>query len=129
MSRKEKSVPKSAPQQFRVVKIADRQRTRIRQARDAAKLTNLSMLQRAIDEQLPTLIDELASYGIASKLDDPQSTRLPIDDAIITALKAGSAATGLPAVVLMRMSLNRLADELLAERPRRGRRTSKKGGK
>jgi hypothetical protein len=113
---------------FRVVKIGQAQKDRMRLARTNRGTTNKEMLRLAVEQELDGLLEELAAVGI-EPLTDAGPVRLPFDDTTLVALREASDATHVPAVALLRICLRRWADKALQpDRPRRGRKAAKKGG-
>jgi hypothetical protein len=121
-------VPAQASETFRVIKIGCRQRDLIRSARDLRELTNKEFIRLSVEQELAGLLDELAAIGI-EPLVDAGPCRLPFDDSVLSALKTASEQVHIPAVALLRICLARYAGKVTTERPRRGRRPAKKGGK
>ncbi len=126
MSRKIPAQP-STPT-FRVIKLSDVAKDRVRSARDAKKSTNKDFIDEAVAGQLDSLLEELAAVGI-EPLGNGGPVRLPFSDHTLALLKEASSQVSIPAVALLRICLRRHADTILSAAPKRGRRSSKKGGK
>lgn len=126
-----KKTPAPQPQgpTFRVIKLADAAKQRMRLAR--GETTNQQFIEQAVSDQLGSLLEELAAVGI-EPLTDAGPVRLPFSDTTLGLLKEASESVNIPAVQLLRICLRRHADKVLEQSaaPRRGRKpAAKKGGR
>lgn len=114
---------------FRVIKLADAQKQRMRLARGTT--TNQQFIEQAVADQLGSLLEELAAIGI-EPLTDAGPVRLPFSGTTLGVLKEASQQVSIPAVQLLRICLRRHAEKVLERSTapaRRGRKPAKKGGK
>lgn len=124
-----KKTPAQPTQTFRVIRLAARQKQQYRSCRDSLGLNNKEVLRRSIEEELPALIDIFADLGIASLNEDASPCRLPFEEGSLAALRQASDDTHIPAVLLLKLCLQRFIERNLESAPRRRGRPSKKGGK
>jgi hypothetical protein len=108
--------PKTMATSYRVYRLAEKTRTRIKEAREKRGQTVQQFVADSIASQLSKVADGLAALKVAPVPSDARPARLPMDDATLAALKESSVATGIPQATLLVACL-----ELAAERKGRKR--------
>jgi hypothetical protein len=72
------------------------------------RMTVAEFLTRAIDHELPILLDQIAALQLPGPpADNWRPARLPLTDALLAKLKAASQTTGIPANRLLLAAITR----------------------
>jgi hypothetical protein len=93
----------AADVKFRVIRLPDSLRTAIRVARDANEWTNAEFVGRAVEQELPKLLESLRKLGFDRLGGQTRPMRLPFADdyGSLDLLREASQTVGLPAIQLM----------------------------
>jgi len=75
------------------------------------KETLRRLVDRALDVELPPLVDALRDVGLRPGTGPSKLVRMPLDDNVVGRLNHASRETGLPAVLLLRICLRRFLAE------------------
>ena len=79
---------------------------------DAEKNTSLrSKVDDALDAELLPLIDSLRGLGFKGEVKTDKLVRIPVNENIIARINYAKRQTGLPAVALLRICLQKFADK------------------
>jgi hypothetical protein len=93
---------------FRVFRVPEIVKEKLRSAREAANLSNELYISTACDRHLDGLVSELKSIGIQSPAGTLKAARWPFRDETLKRLRQASAATNIPANTLLLICLSRL---------------------
>lgn len=112
---------------YRVVKLPKDLQADLRAARDKAGVTNQEIVETAVQEQLPAIVEQLRGFGFRSQGSNAVSTRLPFSDRAKTLqkLRMASQEVDIASVHLLRLCL---ASAVGARKPRRRKSTSTSSG-
>lgn len=66
-----------------------------------------NVIAEALDSQLPAVVEELRSAGLHGEVRSNKRVRASLDENIIARIKWGSQQTGLPAVEILRLCVQR----------------------
>jgi hypothetical protein len=93
----------AADVKFRVIRLPDSLRTAIRVARDANEWTNAEFVGRAVEQELPKLLESLRKLGFDRLGGQTRPMRLPFADdyGSLDLLREASQTVGLPAIQLL----------------------------
>lgn len=105
---------------YRVVRISETLRETLRSRRIATGQTVRAFMAEAIEHELPSLVVALDELGISAEVGSAgRPSRLPISARGLATLRTAAETVGLPASLLLRISLARLARRK-RRRPRSG---------
>jgi hypothetical protein len=93
----------AADVKFRVIRLPDPLRTAIRATRDANEWTNAEFVGRAVEQELPKLLENLLTLGFDRLGGQTRAMRLPFADEYgsLDLLREASQTVGLPAIQLL----------------------------
>jgi hypothetical protein len=107
---------------FRTYRITDALRQAVIALRQATNTTNKAIVEAAVTEKLPVVLQGLAALGLTGKPNEvKRPARWQIGEGTLGALKVASAQAGLPAAMLLLASLSLLC----ADAPRKTRKGAK----
>lgn len=89
---------------FRVYRLSEDLRKKVKAARDTRQMTFKGFIQGAVEQELPSLVTQLVGLGIKAK-GTSRPARLPVSDRVLIQLREGSENTGVPATVLLHACL------------------------
>lgn len=107
MSASERPPSKLIGTVYRTYFLGEQQRNRMTIARTAESKTIGEFLAAAIVEHLPQIVAELQAVGIPGVSRHTRPARLPLDATMLSNLKEGAQATGVPASRLLSACLDR----------------------
>ena len=81
---------------YRVYDLPEELRTKLRGKRAKAAATTAQVVQAAIAESLPRIVDALKQTGFSSNEEPTRPARIPMPDACVRELKNASKETGIP---------------------------------
>lgn len=87
------SMPKSKDVNFRVYPIDDLLREAMAEVRGAQGFTVQNLIRASLEDQLPIIVDQLHSMGLAHESSMKRPARWPLDSASLAALSLASAQT------------------------------------
>lgn len=89
---------------FRVYRLSEDLRKKVKAARDMRQMTLKGFIQGAVEQELSSLVTQLVGLGIKAK-GTSRPARLPVSDRVLSQLREGSENTGVPATVLLQACL------------------------
>lgn len=96
--------------QYRVFKLSENVKSKIRMYRSARRITNEQTMTVALTNHLAEIIGQLEEIGIGTKDGSKVSpVRLPLSDVALTELQAAATKTGLSQNMLLNSALIKLA--------------------
>ena len=99
------------PMFHRTVKLPNELWDKVKERGNLERKALRWIIDEALDSELLILIDSLRKLGFNGEIKADKLVRLPLDDNVIGRLNNGRRQTGLPAVLLLRICLERFVDE------------------
>jgi hypothetical protein len=109
---------------YRVYRLGEGLRAAVKARRIEANVPLRAVLEAAVSDKLPILVQGLAALGITGKPQEKRRpARLPMSDSLLGALTVASKQTGLPACQLLLASLGLLCGDGAKAKGRKGRKS------
>ena len=87
--------------QYRVYDLPESLRTKLKAKRTKAAATTSQIVQAALADSLPTIVDALKQTGFSFDGEATRPARIPMTDNCVQELKNASKETGIPAYRLL----------------------------
>lgn len=105
MAARHRANPATQQTVYRVYRLPEELRKRIKAKRDKHNITLQSVIEAATTESLPKIVNTLKTMGLGFD-GKKQVARLPMTDSLLGAFKVASKQTGIPASRLLQAALS-----------------------
>jgi len=95
------------PMFYRTVKLPNGLWGRVKERGDGEGKALRWIIDEALDAELLPLVESLRELGLKGEIEADKLVRVPLDDNVIGRLNLGRRQTGLPAVLLLRICLEK----------------------
>ena len=95
------------PVLYRTIKLPNGLWDKVKECGEQEKKALRWIVDEALDAELLPLVESLRQFGLKGEAKPNKLVRIPLDDNIIGRLNYGRRQTGLPAVLLLRICLQK----------------------
>ena len=127
MTAKHRPNPVTNETTYRVYRLTDALREKVKEKKIETNLKLQDLLNCAIDQELPKLVGLLSGLGLRKTDDKKRPARLPMTDSMLGALKVASVQTGIPATQLLLACLTGLTADVASPKATGAKRKATKG--
>lgn len=100
------------PMFYRTIKLPDGLWDKVKGRGNQEKKALRWIVDEALDAELLPLVESLRQLGLKGEVKADKLVRVPLDDNVIGRFNHGRRQTGLPAVLLLRICLERYVTEM-----------------